>query len=274
MDYRAFSVLLSTYEGDSASELRLALASLFDQTVSPDEVIVVTDGPITSGIEEVLDSYQERHAEVLRTVSLPTNQGLGAALRQGVEACSHELIARMDSDDIAVRDRFEQQLEHFDTRPNIDVLGGYVGEFEDDPDKLVRIRSVPTTPDGVRSTARFRCPTNHPTVMFRRQSVLDAGNYRQLRLMQDYDLWMRMLAAGYTIENLPKVLVKFRTGDDLYTRRGGLSYARDECVLQREFLRYGAISFPVFLINLCIRVPIRLVPDAFRRVIYKRLLRK
>jgi glycosyltransferase involved in cell wall biosynthesis len=269
-----FSVLLSTYEGDDPGELETALQSVINQTATPDEILIVVDGTITSELDSVIRSHRNDYSDAVRTLRLSKNRGLGVALRRGVEACSHDLVARMDADDISVCDRFERQLDYLETHPETHVLGGYAGEFETDPDDIVQIRSVPTTPSDVRSFARFRCPTNHPTVMFRRQAVLDVGNYRPLHTMQDYDLWMRMLAKGYTIDNIPDVLVKFRTGGNLHRRRGGTSYAQLELRLQRDFLSYGAITLPVFLFNICTRVPIRLIPAFVRKKIYNRFFRR
>ncbi|MGQ3330845.1 glycosyltransferase [Halorubrum sp. FL23] len=273
MGFDSFSVLLCTYAGDDAPELGRALESIFDQTVQPAEVVIVADGPLTDELEDVLADLEEKYPETLRQVSLSSNQGLGAALRRGVQECSHEWVARMDSDDIAIEDRFERQLGYINQHPETDVVGGYIGEFSTDPDRIETVREVPTTSKAIRSSARFRCPLNHPTVMFRRSAVLDVGNYRPLRSMQDYDLWMRLLADGYTIANVPAVLVTCAAGEDLFARRGGFEYARIEVRLQYEFLRLGVISLPVFLLNVCARIPLRLVPNRLRGFVYKRFLR-
>ena len=268
-----FSVLIATYEGDDPDDLARAIQSVIDQKVRPDEVVIVEDGPLTPKLETTLDELVAEYPKLLRRTSLSRNQGLGAALNHGVEACSHEWIARMDSDDIAVTDRFERQLEYINEHPETDVVGGYIGEFAEDPTAVETVREVPTTPEEVRSAARFRCPLNHPTVLFRRSSVLDVGNYRPLRSMQDYDLWMRMLAAGHTLANVPAVLVKCEAGEDLFDRRGGVEYAKTETRLQYEFLRLGVISLPVFLLNICARIPLRLLPTGVRSVVYRTFLR-
>ncbi|WP_066414390.1 glycosyltransferase [Halorubrum aethiopicum] len=273
MSDRQFSVLIATYEGDDPDDLSRALQSVIDQTVRPDEIVVVADGPLTAELEAALDDFESAHPDLLTRTALSTNQGLGAALNHGVETCSHEWIARMDSDDIAVEDRFEQQFEYLDENPETDVLGGYIGEFSDDPDDIETVREVPTTPDRIRSMARFRCPLNHPTVMFRRSAVLEVGNYRPLRSMQDYDLWMRMLAKDYRLLNTPTILVKCDAGKELFARRGGLSYARIEMKLQYEFFRLGMNSVPVFLLNICVRIPLRLIPNRLRGFVYRVFLR-
>lgn len=269
----SFSVLLSTYEGDDPEGLERALNSVVNQTVRPDEIVVVADGPITEALESVLDEFEYEYGELLSRTSLAVNRGLGAALRHGVEVCSHDLVARLDADDVAREKRFERQLSYLENHPEVDVLGGYIAEFLETPEQIQTVREVPTTPEGVRSKARFRSPVNHPSVMFRRDAVLDAGNYRPLRSMQDYELWMRMLSQGYTITNIPEVLVDCQAGDDLYYRRGGLDYARLETRLQWEYYRMGMIPLPVLLLNIVSKIPIRLAPNKVRGFVYRNLLR-
>ncbi len=268
-----FSVLIATYEGDDPDDLARAIQSVIDQTVRPDEVVIVEDGPLTPKLEAALDELVAEYPNLLRRTSLSRNQGLGAALNHGVEACSHEWIARMDSDDVAVTDRFERQLEYINEHPETDIVGGYIGEFAEKPDNVDRVREVPLTHEEIEKKGRFRCPLNHPSVMFRRQAVIDAGNYREYRSMQDYELWMRMISQGYTLGNVPEVLVKCHAGEALYTRRGGVEYARIEFVIQRELFRHGALPLPVFIFNLGTRLPIRVLPSRVRGFIYKTVLR-
>ena len=268
-----FSVLIATYEGDDPDDLERAIRSVIDQTVRPDEVVVVEDGPVTPELDEILDALTAECPDLLRRTSLSHNRGLGAALNHGVEACSHEWVARMDSDDVAVTDRFERQLEYISEYPETDVVGGYIGEFTEGPDKVDRVREVPLTHEEIEKKGRFRCPLNHPSVMFRRQAVIDAGNYREYRSMQDYELWMRMISQGYTLGNVPEVLVRCHAGENLYTRRGGVEYVRTEFTIQRELFRHGALSLPVFIFNLGTRLPIRVLPSRVRGFIYKTVLR-
>ncbi|WP_276299018.1 glycosyltransferase [Halorussus lipolyticus] len=268
-----FSVLLSVYAGDVPTELDAALDSVLDQTLPPDEVLVVLDGTTTPELLAVVERYEQSHPEQVETVALDRGETLGEALRVGVTECSHDLIARMDADDRAVETRFERQVEYLERRPEVDAVGGHVAEFETDPDDPERVRRVPTTVDDVRTTARTRNPINHPTVMFRREAVVAAGNYRDTNTVEDYDLWARMLANGATLTNLDAVLVHAHGGDDLYDRRGGLDYVRKEAELQRELRRIGLITRPRMVANLLVRAPIRLVPTRVRGWIYSTLLR-
>ncbi len=269
-----FSVILPVYQGDKPLYFREAVESVTSQTVPPDELVIVADGPLTDELDAELKEITTKDSIFTEVVRLPENRGLGVALSAGMTACSHDWVARMDADDYAVPNRFEQQLIAISENPDIDVIGGFVGEFTDDPAKVEQIRAVPTTPEAVRKAAGFRSPINHPTVLMRREAVLGAGNYRPYRHMQDYELWLRMLSQGYTISNLDSVLVKFRADDDLYERRGGLSYLRTEAKVLGDCYRTGSMSLPVLVANLAVRTPVRLVPSRLRAFVYQRLLRQ
>ncbi|WP_424002662.1 glycosyltransferase [Haloarcula salina] len=269
----SFSVLLSVYHGDDPAQLDAALASCFRQTREPDELLVVEDGPLTEALEAVLDRWATERPKQIRRHALPENRGLGEALRIGVRECRHQLIARFDADDVNVETRFEIQCDFMASHPEIDVLGGYIGEFTDDPETLNRRREVPTAHDAIRRRARFRNPINHVTVMFRREAVLSVGNYRPVMPLEDYDLWVRLLCDGATFRNLPEVLVKVRAGEEMIARRGGLAYARADARRQWDFYRRGFVSLPVMLVNLVTRVPLRLVPPSIRHFIYTAVAR-
>ncbi len=267
------SVVMATYGGDDPDTLRGALDSVLCQTLLPAEVVLVENGPLPPQIESVVETYRQRHPDSFAVVKLPTNQERGYARRIGVEHARHELVAMMDSDDIAVPQRFETQVEFLTTHPEIDAVGGYIAEFTDDPDDPHAIRRVPLTPEKIADRARFKNPMNQMTVMARREAILDAGNYRRMDPMEDYDLWVRMLVNGLTLANIPQVLAKVRGGEAMYARRGGWKSAREDIRLQRRFLEMDFISYPVALVNLCIRVPIRLLPNRVRAAVYSRFLR-
>ncbi|WP_254279254.1 glycosyltransferase [Haloarcula marina] len=269
-----FTVLLPTYAGDDAGELDTALASCFDQTRRPDELLVVEDGPLTDTLDATLDEWERRYPDTLRRHALAENGGLGNALRIGVDAARNPWVARFDADDYNVRTRFETQCRYVADNPDVDVLGGYIAEFADDPENVLARREVPTTHTEIERMARFRSPMNHGTVLLRREAVLSAGNYRPVTRMEDYDLWIRLLCDGARFANLPEVLVHVRAGDELAGRRGGLEYARAEVRRQVEFYRRGFTSLPVFLFNVATRTTLRLVPDGIRRRVYARFARE
>jgi hypothetical protein len=179
----------------------------------------------------------------------------------------------MSADDISVPDRFERQVSYLESNPSVDVIGGYVAEFSENPNEIRTVRTVPTEPSEIDHLARFRSPMNEVTVMFRREAVLQAGNYRSLDRMEDYDLWVRLLLDDATLANLPAVLVKMRAGEAMYDRRGGLEYAREEFRQQVAFWQMGFIRVPRVLLNLLLRVPVRLLPNQIRAWLYRRFLR-
>lgn len=267
------SVVLATYRGDDPDALQDALDSVLCQTHTPSEIVFVENGPIPSTIESVVETYQQRYPDTFSVVQIETNQERGYARRIGIENASHELVAMMDTDDIAVSERFEEQVEYLSDHPEIDAVGGYIAEFTDDPDNPHAIRRVPLTPEELEDKARFRSPINQMTVMARRKAILEAGNYRRVDPMEDYDLWARMLVNGSKLANIPQVLAKVRGGEEMYARRGGWKNAREEVRLQRQFLESGFVNLPVALMNLSIRVPIRLLPNRLRGIIYSRILR-
>jgi glycosyltransferase involved in cell wall biosynthesis len=269
MNDAPFSVAFTTFRKDDPDELSTALDSVINQTVSPSEVVLVKNGPVPQALDTVIDSIREAHPGLLSITELPHNRPRGEARQISIEECRHDLVALMDTDDIAVPNRFRLQLEYLREHPTVDVVGGYAAEFDTDPDEPYAVRSVPLEPETVAKKARFRSPLNQPTVMARRRAILDAGGYRPLHLMEDYDLWMRMLGNDATIANVPEVLVKFRAGSEMYRRRGNLRYARAELNLQCDFYKNNFTTLPVLLLNLCTRVPLRILPNRVREFVYR-----
>jgi glycosyltransferase involved in cell wall biosynthesis len=265
------SVLMSVYRGECADYLDQSLASLEAQTRPADEVLIVKDGPLGADLECVIDRYAPRLP--IAILQLETNQGLGPALRAGVERCSFDLIARMDSDDVCAPQRFEHQLEFLAAHPEVDVLGGCVREFESDPRHFVSVRRLPRDHSRIRSFAKTRNPMNHMTVMFRKSAVLAVESYRHAVGLEDYDLWVRMLMHGARFHNLEEALVYARTGNGMLNRRGGLAYFRREAALFWSFKESGFLSTWEFLVSTTLRLPIRLLPESIRGLVYRGLLR-
>ena len=273
MDVNGISVILPTYRGDEPDALRTAIESVLEQTRPPDELLIIEDGPLTPSLKSVIESIDPQRPIQVSSVTLSENRGLGNALRIGVEKARHGLIARMDADDISVRNRFERQLLFFKSNPETDIVGGYIEEFDSDPESPIARREVPESHRDIRQMARFRSPMNHATVMFRRKTVLSCGNYRSVDPMEDYDLWARMLRDGAVFRNIPEVLLKVRAGPDMYERRGGLKYAREELRTQLQLYQCNITSLPLLVLNSVTRVGLRLVPNRLRGVVYRTLAR-
>ncbi len=270
-DSMRFSVLMSVYAKEHPEFLRQALESLVEQTVAPHEVIIVKDGPLNEGLEDTILAFQQKLP--IRTLQIEKNVGLGRALNAGVVTCRTELIARMDSDDVCVADRFEKQLRFFRNHPEVDLLGGAIGEFETDWRKSQSVRALPPGGQSLLRTARLRNPMNHQTVMFRKSAVLAAGNYQPVLGFEDYFLWARMIIAKSQISNLPEILVYARSGNGMHKRRGGLQYVKEEIRFQLLLRKTGFLTNSRCALNVLIRTPVRLVPTSQRAKFYKAVLR-
>ena len=266
-----FSVLISTWGGDRPDYLREAFVStVHDQTRRPAQVVLVQDGPVPDELAEEIRELVETSPVPVTHVEMPANVGLGPALDAGLKASDHEIVARMDADDVSVPERFEKQLPVIEA--GADIVGSGLWEFGESTADVVGRRTPPTDPDLIRRVIRFRDPFNHPTVVYRRAAVLAAGGYTDMALMEDYLLFTRMVAAGAVPANLAEPLVHYRVGDGAYARRGGLSLLRSELALQARFRSLGLTSRRQYLRNVAIRGAYRLVPEGVRKVAYRRLL--
>ena len=273
MPNQPFSVLMSVYNNENPSYFLEALDSCLKQTILPDEIVLVKDGPLKNGLENVIKKYNLRFANKLKVIPLKHNVGLGEALRIGLEACSHEIIARTDSDDINMPDRFRIQLRLLQEHQDIHVVGSWIAEFENSPQDSRYIRKVPLAHSEIEKKAIYRNPMNHMSVMFKKNAVLYAGNYISFLWFEDYYLWARMLMKGFRFANIPEVLVKVRADKKMLLRRTGLRYLKSELNLQFQFLKMGFISQSAFVFNIIIRSIVRIIPGYLRRIVYKKVFR-
>lgn len=274
MQKTGYSVLMSIYEKEKAPFFRMAAESMLNQTIPPKEIVLVCDGPLGANLEAEIGMLKKRCGSALKILRIPSCKGLGNALRVGVEKCSCELVARMDTDDIAVPNRMESQLSLLKAEDDIAVVGGQIAEFWSSPDQVTAYRRVPCSSDDIRQYAARRNPMNHMTVTFRRDAVLSAGNYREFDRFEDYDLWARMLALHYRFQNLDQVLVYARVAPDTYRRRGGMDYFRQTIQMQKQLRRSGIVGAVGSGRNLAVRfIGTVLLPNRLRSVVYQRHLR-
>lgn len=267
-----FSVLMSLYWKERPEFLRQSLESVFDQTLVPDEVVMVEDGPVGEVLEAVVNEFSAKHPE-MKVVRLPRNGGLGPALNEGLKHCSHELVARMDTDDICKPNRFENQVKFMERHPDIDVVGAWIDEFIDNNQNVVSTRTLPENNAEILTFARSRNPMNHPVVLFRKSSVEKAGGYLNFPLFEDYYLWARMLVQNFVFHNIQESLLWFRSSPDMFKRRGGWKYACDEARFLITLKNLGLSSNMQTIKNICIRFNVRIMPNFIRSFIYKHLLR-
>lgn len=268
-----FSVLMSVYKNDNCIFLNEALYSIWDsQTLKPTEIVLVKDGPLTEDLEKVIDVYKKRAPIII--VALKENQGLGMALNEGLKFCNYELVARMDADDISFSNRFEKQILFLNKNPDIHVLGSWTDEFQVNVYNVISRRKVPKEHIEITAFLKRRNPMNHPTIIFRKKSVIEVGGYKHFYLNEDYYLWARMINKNFVFYNLQESLLYFRTGIEVYKRRGGIKYAFQDYKLQREFKKMNIVNNCEFICNSLSRCSTRLLPSVVRGFLYKTLLRK
>lgn len=211
---KKYSVLMSLYKKENPGYLKSSIDSMLNQSVKPDEIVMVEDGPLTPELYAVLDSYP-----ILHRVRNKTNLGLGLALNAGLKECRNELVARMDTDDCSKPERCEKQLARFLEKPYLSIVGSHIDEFVDDISNVISQRIVPTTSDDIYNFAKKRSAFNHPTVMYSKTAVLENNGYSDLKRNQDVDLFGRMQFEGYKAENIDEALLWFRSSDELAKRR-------------------------------------------------------
>ena len=270
-----FSVLIPVYIKENPLYLRSALQSILDdQTIVPDEVVIVEDGPITTDLEKVLTDFQGRYTSIVKRYQLKENGGMGLAMNYGLNQASFEWVARMDSDDISVANRFEKQINFLKENPGIDVLGSSIEEFNSTPGDLVRYRTLPEENDNIIGLMKFRNPVNHMTVFFRKALALKVGGYWPHKYNEDYNLWYELFKVGARFHNLKENLVHVRVGNNMVARRSGYTYFEYEKILLKKFLRDGFITPLEYSFLIGIKFSLRIIPVKLLKMVYKLFLRK
>lgn len=274
MNSTPFSVAMSVYIKDDPQSFDRALESITDaQSIKPDEIVLVCDGELNEELDTVIEKYQNKWP-IFNIIRLEQNGGLGNALRIAIESANNELIARMDSDDVSVSDRFEQELNYFCQHPQIDIVGGDITEFISNETNVVGKRCVPQSDADIKSFMKKRAAFNHVTVMYKKSSVLNAGGYKDWFWNEDYYLWIRMQMQGCSFANTGTVLVNVRVGEEMYQRRGGKKYFISEYGLQKMMLDNGMINIVTFVSNVAKRFVVQIMlPNRIRGWVFRHFAR-
>ena len=210
---------MSVYEKENPDYLDQSLKSMVNQTITPNEIVLVEDGPLNNALNSVIEKYQRNYPSLLVLVKLPVNKGLGYALNQGLNVVRNELVARMDSDDISFPERCEKQIKAFEKNPQLSIVGTQIDEFIESTDNIVSSRIVPSSYKEIQRFSKRRSPFNHPTVMFRKSAVEAVGGYKAFGRKEDLDLFIRMINEGFKAINLKKSYLFYRTSPDNLQRR-------------------------------------------------------
>lgn len=270
MNELKFSVLMSVYCKDNPAWFREALYSVFNQSCPPAEVVLTADGPLTKELEAVIAEFKDK----LKIVRLEKNSGRGAALGYAVPQCKYDLIALMDADDVCRKDRFEKTLSQFKNNTSLAVVGGQVQEVDSETFSPITLRKVPLTHIAIYKYLKTRMPFNNQTIMFKKSAVLDSGNFKPFHLLEDYYMWVRVIAKGYITANVPEVLVDMRVSPAMYERRGGWKYFLSNKKLFEEMKKQGLLNLWEYYYTLTIRFGVQvLMPNCLRSMFYQKALR-
>lgn len=270
-----FSVLMSVYKNDSPEFLKLALESIYEkQTRKPDEIVVVFDGKLTEELYNVLNEFKKDKEKFVYYYPQEINRGLGEALRIGSEKCSGDYIFRMDSDDISVPKRFEKQIAYIEKHPEIDVLGGNIAEFNYSLDEGMRLRVCPEKHDNIVKMSKKRNPMNHVTVCIKKSSLEKCGGYETCLFVEDYYLWLKMIAKGFNLANMNETLVYVRVGNGFNSRRSSKVLVRSWRKLQKFMFESKMINITEALANMVYIVGFVFCPVIIKKSIYDKVLRK
>lgn len=272
--YRGYSVLMSVYHKEKPEYLKQAIESIQAQTFPTDDFVLVCDGPLNEGLDAVIAAKQQEMGDTLNVVRLAKNCGLGNALNEGIKHCKNELVARMDSDDIAYSNRCEKQINVFNTHPEVSICSGVVEEFTTDPAAVDTRRVLPETNAEIVEFAKKRNPFNHPCVMYKKTAVEAVGSYQDFYLLEDYYLWLRMLMAGYQGYNIQESLLHMRAGSDMSLRRAGWKYAKTQAKLFEYMKEQGFIGNGQYIKSCVTRSGSALAPNWLRKFMFEKVLRK
>lgn len=269
-----YSVLMAVYEKDKPEHLRLSISSMITQTVEPDEIVIVEDGPLSEALYTVLREYQQQYPCLIKTISLKENSGLGNALNVGLKQCRNELVARMDADDISLPKRCEKQLACFSRNKKLTIVGTQIFEFDDSVSNLLPSRKVPARQEDILKFARRRSPFNHPTVMYKKSKVLACGGYAVLRRKEDLDLFLTMLHRGYAAKNIDEPLLLYRAGAGNLKRRKEWDNCREYVQIIYKFYKLGFSSFFDLMYVVFGQAAMYLMPVTITKALNNKLLRR
>lgn len=269
-----YSVLMSVYKNDNPQFLKESIESIINQTITTNDFVIVKDGKLTSQLDYIIQEYVNIYPEVFNIVELEENVGLGKALSIGIDYCKNELVARMDADDFSIKNRIEKELEYLEKHIDVDLIGTQSFEFTNDIRSPLQYNTFPVDHESIVKYAHSRNPYSHPSVIFKKSKVLEAGNYQDAYLCEDYDLWIRMIQNGCKCANLNEYLFAVRVSEDFFKRRGGVKYVKSINNLMKRNMKNGFFTKKDYFKNIAVRSTVYLMPNNLRSFVYTKFLRK
>lgn len=268
MDY---SVLMSVYYKERPEYLELAIQSILNQTMLTNDFVIVEDGELTDELENIITFFETQN-RCFHIIRRKKNMGLGYSLAEGVKACKNNVIARMDSDDYSLPNRCEEELRKIEQ--GYDLVGTNIEEFQGDISNVIAEKKMPSNIQEIKEYAKYRNPFNHPSVMFKKNVVIDAGNYHDIFRLEDYELWIRLIQSNIKCCNIDLPLVKMRVNNEYYKRRGGKENLKSHISLKKMMLEAGMISRLEYIKGVILMTARAYCPGRIKQTLYKKLLRR
>ena len=268
-----YSVLMSVYKNESPEFLETSITSILNQTKKTEDFVIVCDGILTKELDDVIAKYESSYPEI-HVYKLKRNQGLGKALNFGLKKCKNELVARMDSDDISYVDRCELELEQFEKNKCLKLVGTFVEEFIDDPNKIIAVKEGPCTQEEIVKFSRRRNPFNHPTVMYSKSYVLKHGGYSSLRKGQDFELFLRLISDGMECMNINQPLLKFRRNVRANNRRKEWESVKTNIDIIYASLKRGHSHIGDLVYTVVTQIALLILPERCIDFVYLHFYRK
>ena len=267
-----FSVLMSVYKNDVPKYLEAAINSLLVQTLKPNQIVIMVDGPISKDLDNILKKYKKN--SLFNIYYRKDNKGLGITLNEGLAKCKYDYVARMDADDESMPDRFEKQISYLKNHLDIDCIGSNMIEYDEKMNQVISQKIVPEYGNQINEYLKKRNPMNHPTVIYKKDKVLKVNSYEDYPFFEDYYLWAKMIKNGSNFYNIQDNLYKFRAGSSMIKRRGGKKYLLSIKKLEKGLKDLGIINKKTYYSNIIIRYIVSLFPNKMREFFYKTMLRK
>lgn len=271
-----FSVVMSVYKNDNILHFIEAVKSLINQTIIPNEIIIVRDGVVSDELQSVISKFSQDYDKIIKIVELDENKGLENALNVGIKLSAFDIIARMDADDISMPNRFELQLP-FLIENNLDLVGGQIIEFGTNKLDVISQRKVPLNHDSIIKFLKYRSPFSHPTIIFKKEVFLKLNGYdTNIKYgVGDYDFFVRACLKGFRFGNINENVLWFRVGDasNAIKRRHGILYAKNEIKLYNKFRKIGYYNLSEFIYIMVLKIPIRIIPFSVFKFIYFKFFR-
>ncbi|MGN1134313.1 MAG: glycosyltransferase [Oscillospiraceae bacterium] len=268
-----YSIIMSVYAGENPEYLRQSLESMFNQTYKSDDFVLVCDGPLTDELDSVIHFYEDRYPHIFKVIRLEKNVGTGHCANIGIDACKHELIAKMDSDDIALENRFEKQITAMNRNPGVNMCGAFIEEFDTDTGEAVSVKKTPERNNDIHEYAKRRNPFNNQTLIFKKSLAKSVGCYSNMERCEDYDFIVRMLAKGGVGLNIQEVLVRYRVSESNYERRSNWSNTKSFIAVRWKIFRMGYSGIIDFILPCVMQLGIFILPKSLTGKIYKKFLR-